>query len=341
VALPGLLVGGIFQGPMAQAVATPFIAGGMLLTAQYSQGHESEADKQGIALAAKAGYKPIALSAILARLSAEVELLTGQAEEKNYFASHPYTPKRVANIKKTAEKLTVAEGENVVAPLDFLARFNTMPLSANPEFGYVKNDVLYHPASGLQVDVPNGWKSQTTPEALGLMNEKGDAMLTAEVALDSLSATKYLQKMEKAMLQQAGAKAEKSEKINWHGYEGGMLEYSGTNQGKALKVQLYVLDFKGKLLKIAAAFYTEKQGEVEHVLKTAKPLIRAELPAAEVKRLRIARAVAGETLAQFAERYNATEFLKFMAVINDLAENAMLTAGQEIKWIELDEVRFE
>jgi predicted Zn-dependent protease len=100
VALPGLIVGGLFQGPAGEAIATPFLAGGMLINAQYSQGHETEADRQGVALAAASGYNPASLAEFLARLTRNVELITGQAEQKSSFSSHPYTPKRKKKHRK-------------------------------------------------------------------------------------------------------------------------------------------------------------------------------------------------------------------------------------------------
>lgn len=75
----------------------------------FDRGDEEDADKEGIRMAAKAGYNPSGLGTFLAKLA---ERNKGQTtEERNaLFASHPETQGRIDNLTKQikAEKLTAA-----------------------------------------------------------------------------------------------------------------------------------------------------------------------------------------------------------------------------------------
>jgi len=334
VALPGLIVGGLFQGPAGEAIATPFLAGGMLINAQYSQGHETEADRQGVALAAAAGYNPASLADFLARLTSSVELITGQAEQKSSFSSHPYTPKRKSNIEKESAKLTHAKTPNILPIDSLLFLFDGVLLSANPELGYVSNDVLFQPRNRFQIDVPNGWEHSIIPEGIGLINSDKDIMVSIMFEKDSLKATAYVDQLRKQMQLQNGIKPTRNEAFDWHGNSGGMLEYKTTKNGKEVLLQIFVADYGDVLIKLGGVFYAEKKGELGALLRTAKPAEPASMPEVEINVLRVSTAKGGETLAEFVANLNATESLSAIEVLNDKTADSILEHGKAIKWIE-------
>lgn len=341
VAIPGLIIGGIFQGPAGQAIATPFVAGGLLINAQYSQKHETEADKLGVALAADAGYDPKSLSAFLARLNKQVELISGESETKSSFSSHPYTPKRQKNIENASASLSPRNVEKIVPQDSLLFLFNGLLLSSNPEYGFVANDVLYQPAHGFQIDVPHGWDNVTIPEGIGLMNEEKKAMISIMFDKDSLDANAYISALEKQMMRQSGVKPKRKEAFNWHNHIGAMLEYETTKNGKVVLLQMYVADYnEGKLVKLGSLFYEESKRDIDSVLRTAKPVKPADIPKAEIRVLRTSTANDGETLAEFIERNGAAEYLSACEILNDKTADSVCKRGQPIKWIEKVEKTF-
>jgi predicted Zn-dependent protease len=342
VALPGAIIGGLFRGPVGQAVATPFLAGGELINAQYSQGHEKEADEEGIKLAAQAGYNPHELASFLARLSAEAELLTGQAEEKSYFSSHPYTPKRVKNIGKTADKLTPSSNDHLIKQEQFLALFNGLMISQNPQYGFVDEGTLYCPERKLQIDVPDGWITATTPGSLGLASEEGDAMLSFLFDEDSLRAREFIGATEKEMAQYANMPPSRKDDFVWYGHEGSMIEYESTVQERNVKLQIYAVDLDDEtVLKIASMFVVEKEQLIVDALKTAKPEKPADMPAAQIKVLRTIHAEKGQTLQAAAEEMGATEMMPALILINELPAGHVYEEGEWIKLIENQKLRFQ
>ncbi|MBI2221137.1 MAG: M48 family metalloprotease [Acidobacteria bacterium] len=74
----------------------------MVIENSFDRGDEGEADKKGVALAAKAGYAPAGLADFLATLAGRNK---GQKERNGLFASHPETQDRIEKIRKDAASL--------------------------------------------------------------------------------------------------------------------------------------------------------------------------------------------------------------------------------------------
>jgi predicted Zn-dependent protease len=74
----------------------------MVLENNFDRGDELDADKVGVELAGKAGYKAASLGDFLERLD---ERNKNQAERNGLFASHPETKERIDKIRKQAASL--------------------------------------------------------------------------------------------------------------------------------------------------------------------------------------------------------------------------------------------
>ncbi len=341
VALPGLLASGILPGPVGQAVATPFLAGGDLLVAQYSQGHEKEADKEGIALTAKAGYNPQELAVILQRLNLVAELLTGEKETDSYFSTHPYTPKRIAAIKKESAKLPVPEIESQHKEAVFLPLFSGLLTSPNPVNGFIADGSFYHPQKLYSLQVTEEWETEITRKAFSVKSKEEDAIATIQVEKDSLSFGKFLDKFEESMLKSANLKPTKKEKLEWFGYQGGMLEFETNAQGEKVIFQLFAIKYRdGQLLKMAALYKVDSEKKVRLLFKNAKAIEKSDVPQAEVNKLNIVTAQENETLQEIINRLGASEFEKLIAIINDQPLTHVFKAGDLVKIIQRQSVQF-
>jgi predicted Zn-dependent protease len=74
----------------------------MVIENSFDRGDEGEADRDGVSLAAKAGYAPAGLADFLATLS---DRNKGQQERNGLFSSHPETRERIDRIRKQAASL--------------------------------------------------------------------------------------------------------------------------------------------------------------------------------------------------------------------------------------------
>jgi len=341
IAIPGLIIGGIFQGPIGQAVASPFLMGNELLTSSYSRGHEKEADKYGIELAAKAGYDPHQLAKILDRLKGEAEYLTGEEEKKSYLASHPYTPKRIEAIEKNSEKYVPATTGFKLKENEFLPLFDELLLTENPDYGFISDSVFYHPKKLLRIDLHAGWDHAITPTTFGMASKKRDAIITLSVLPDTVDAKKFMERMEEAMKKEANVSPSKSEKMNWYGYNGQMLEFVSNSNQEKIKLQVFAIDYKGnEMIKLVALFKADAESSVAGLLENARVISQQELPKSEIEILHVVKASENESLADLIAREGAEEFTELIAIINDKKPDNLLKSGEFVKIIKKEYRQF-
>lgn len=341
IAIPGVIVGGIFGGPIGQAVASPFLTGNELLQANYSRGNEKEADKEGIELAAKAGYEPIQLAHILNRLSIEAELLTGESEEKSYFSSHPYTPKRVDAITKYSGQYTQSASNPILKSTSFLIVFDGLNIGNNPEYGYVHEEVFYHPQDHYSFKLDAEWQTAITPATLSLGSVDGDAILSFTVETDSLTFKEYLTSFEKAMLDQTSAKPTRKGDFEWFGHKGEFLEYVSNANNQVVKFQLIALEYgPHRVFKIASLYAESKEEKVKAIFKNAKVISSSDLPATTVPSIKIVEAMSDETLDSLIKGYDAEEYGKLILVLNEKDLSSTIKKGSQVKLVVNKPVKF-
>jgi predicted Zn-dependent protease len=86
-----------------------------LALAPYSRDQEREADRVGIALSARAGWNPDALAGFLQTLERAEALAGSESKRSQFFATHPSTPERVANVEVMARSLSPTRDDPVSA----------------------------------------------------------------------------------------------------------------------------------------------------------------------------------------------------------------------------------
>jgi len=119
------------MGSEAASARSSFLSGyankayEMVLENNFDRGDELDADKVGVDLAQKAGYKAASLGDFLERLD---ERNKNQAEKNGLFASHPETKERIDKIRKQA---SASSGSAVVEPrFTSHVKYQVAPLDA-------------------------------------------------------------------------------------------------------------------------------------------------------------------------------------------------------------------
>jgi predicted Zn-dependent protease len=316
VPLVGDIVGGV--GNFAQS----------LVFSPYSRGQESEADKVGQEIAAKAGWDPVGLSDFLTTLGREEALLADGPRRPSFFDSHPATPDRVKHTTKHAKDLRQASREPISPSRDaFLAKLDGLVVGQRAANGIVQGQTYRHPDLNFFVQFPATWNVDNTPVQLASApKEGGKAVVLRAVAEgnDPLDGARALEKASKSSLP-------KTQTTTVNG-----LPAARTQVGDSrLKVDLTWIAYGGMIYQIAGIAETRAYESVRPVFQTVvesfRPLAPDERKGIREKRLRLVKAQAGETVEALTARSGSAWKASQVIVANGLKGPEALQEGQLIK----------
>jgi predicted Zn-dependent protease len=317
VPVVGNIVGGI--GNFAQS----------LVFSPYSRSQESEADKVGQDIAAKAGWDPAGLGNFLATLGKEEALLADGPRRPSFFDSHPATPDRVKHTAKHAKELKQAAREPISPSRDaFLARLDGLVVGQRAMNGIVQGSTYRHPDLNFVVQFPASWNVENTPVQLAAAPKDGDkAVVLRAVAEgnDPLDGVRALEKASKSSL------LSKTQTTTVNG-----LPAAHTQVGDSrLTVDLTWIAYRGLIYQIAGIAETRTFDTVrtvfQSVVESFRPLSPEERSSIREKRIRLVKAQDGETVKDLAARSGSAWKASQVAVANGLEESDHLRAGQLIK----------
>ncbi|NOZ32522.1 MAG: M48 family metalloprotease [Alphaproteobacteria bacterium] len=147
--------------------------------AAFSQGQELDADREGIKIAARAGYDPHAAARFLAIMGRFSQFVEGEAatgfDNGDFLATHPSTPRRI----ETAVRAARAIGPPGVPGADrdrYLDAIDGIMFGNNPDDGVVIGQRFVHPRLKFTFTVPPGQKLTKGDIAVVAVASDGSAM---------------------------------------------------------------------------------------------------------------------------------------------------------------------
>jgi predicted Zn-dependent protease len=180
-------VTGALASLISSDLGASIAAAGDFFLAPYSRDQEREADRIGQDLAAKAGWRPEGLTALLETLDREERRDGSRPRGDSFLATHPSTPDRVAAAAQHAAQLVAAPAEPVAGDhAAFLAKLDGMLLGENPGRGVFIGTRFLHPVVGLRMEFPDKWLTGRAPGAVGAVSPgRLDVMLLRPAGADS------------------------------------------------------------------------------------------------------------------------------------------------------------
>jgi len=245
--IPGNLIG-VFDQNLGAIFNAPIKTSNALLFASYSRKAETEADEEGIKLAAAAGYDTNAMIIALIRLSATIEVATGQKEQKSYFNDHPYTPDRAKSIEKTQKKLDAKKEAPISA--DFINEFDSLLFGDSPSKGVIKENQFLHPDIDFSIHFPEGWTIENQPTNVGAYHPERKAAVFVSLEEQGLSPIEAGNRMIENLDKENKGKLSGVEPYEVNGNKGYLITF--TEKTKDLTMYSYVLwlPLKNNLFKI-------------------------------------------------------------------------------------------
>jgi predicted Zn-dependent protease len=299
-----------------------------LALAPYSREQEREADRVGIALAARAGWDPSALADFLGALDRAEALAGGTAKRSSFFATHPSTPDRVANIEAAARSLP----HTPVAPIAgsraaLLGRLEGIVIGNNAANGVFAGRLFLHADFDLALEMPANWKTANSPEAAGAVAPGEDAVVLLQLVAsgdDPVSGARadgltdaQIQRIRRLQISQLSAAA----------------LTASTRDGT--RVALTWIAHRKRIFRVTgvcgAAEWAGYRDEFERTAASFRLLRPEDQARITESRLRIRSARGGESIGQVLARGGATWSLAQAAAANGVATDRQLERDWPVK----------
>jgi predicted Zn-dependent protease len=314
----GNIIGGV--GDLTQGV----------LFSPYSRSQETEADRVGQEMAAKAGWDPAALSAFLSTLEREVDLMSKEPRKPSFFDSHPATPDRVKKTAEHAKELKQVSRAPISPTQEaFLARLDGMVSGQRAANGIFEGRSFLHPDSNFFMQFPDKWQHENTPQKIVAAAPNGDAAIIVGAVAKGTDPLDGARQVEKKTKSDVVAKTEKMTI--------GDLPAAHTQIKADGNVTLDItwIAYGGLIYQVVGMAQTKQFGTLETVFdsvaRSFRPLSASERAGVKEKRIRLVKAQAGETIEAVAVRAHSAWKPEQVAVANGLVLTAPLREGQVLK----------
>lgn len=328
LALPGNLVGLVLPrvGGLANA---PIHTVEALRSASYGRGQESESDRVGMEIAARAGYRPAALAGVLGRMEKVVAEMTGKQAAASYFDTHPPTPTRIGDIHDHAVELEPA-ARPAAARSDeqYLRGLDGMVWGDNPARGVFRENRFLHPVLGIAVTFPTSWPTVSTAAFAGAAREDGGAAVFFSVPATSSEQVRERIRLAKEKLAADGFEQQSDTSQLRDGFRIRVIEFAAEDGRVAIQGWSLV---GGVYPEFLAVGMSADRDELLEAVLSMRGLTPAEQASVTVTRVRLVEAGAGEPLRALHRRSTSSASLAMTAALNGLTPTSTLDAGQLIK----------
>ena len=301
-----------------------------LLFSPYSRSQETEADRVGQEMAAKAGWDPAALSAFLSTLERDVDLMSKEPRKPSFFDSHPATPDRVKKTAEHAKELTRVTRAPISATHEaFLARLDGMVYGQRAANGMFDGPTFLHPDMNFLVQFPEKWQHENTPQKIVAAAPSGDAAVVVGAVAegtDPMDGARELEKKTKTDV------VTKTEKVTIGDLSAAHTQIKADGN---VTIDITWIAHGGLIYQVVGLAPTKQfetlQALFHSVAYSFRPLSASERAGIKEKRIRLVKAQEGESIEALAARTNSAWKKEHIAVMNNLAVGDQLKEGQLIK----------
>lgn len=330
--LPGRAAGWVIGGDLGEIVSSPFEALGAAYLSAHSRQDELEADEIGQAIAARAGYDPRALAGMLDRLEQFERLLTGSERRFSFFATHPMTPKRVAEVTERAKGIAWTPRPGIAAShADLLRRLDGLLIGQNPAAGMFRGQQFLHPDLDFSIEFPPNWKTVNTRQLVGAVAPNEDALAFLGVRGKGTDPSRTAEEFVQAVQREFGIRPSRSERVQVGQWPGHVVSLTDTSGGKPVHMHFLWVAARGLIYQMVGLAPDQYQEPLRQAALSFRPLTQAERGSITETRLRVVAAREGDTLARLSQRTQDQWKPEMTAVVNGIPLGASLKEGQLVK----------
>jgi len=329
-----LLGAALGDSPIGQIGQKVISQGSQLLTLKFSRSQENQADTLGLAYLKRAGYDPQAMATVLQSLANQNALdarLMGTANRVPEWAStHPDPASRVRTVMAQAGASTGRTNRDA-----FLTGISGLIYGDDPKQGIVEGRTFLHPDMRLTFSAPNGFFLVNGTRAVSINGQSGKAEFTT--ARYSGDLDQYVRAAFAGLTEQ-GQQTIAPQSISRTTINGLPAAWGGARvqtRNGVVDVVVYAYEFaKDQAFHFMTISQSGGSGVFTPMFNSVRRITAAEAGAVRPRRLSVVTVKAGDTVQSLAARmaYSDAAVDRFL-VLNGLAANSRLVAGQKVKLI--------
>jgi predicted Zn-dependent protease len=305
-------------------------AGLGLLMLKYSRDDETEADELGLRYMTRAGYPAPAMADVMAMLERVSESQTG-GRVPSWLSTHPSTESRLAHVDRELRDLD-AGGDRGYGRAAYLRHLDGVVYGPDPREGFVKDDTFYHPAFGFRVDLPKGFITSNTREAVSAVSERRDAIVvltTTDRGSPETAAREFFS--------QPGVAQGREWQPHRRDVDAVGAEFEAMTSGAALHGVAAFATHQGRVFQLVgyttAALWPRYDDALADAVDSFRPLTDRRYLDVQPMRVHVVTVARTMPVDDFARRQRAAIEPRELALVNGVGDADELRAGQLAKTV--------
>jgi predicted Zn-dependent protease len=218
---------------------------------------------------------------------------------------------------------------------EYLSRLAGLVVGEDPAEGIFEKGRFLHPDLGFLLRIPDGWRFVNTPAAVGAISHNGQARVVLELAGEGEDPAVFADEFIAKRAVEIHAQIESRRALTLNGLPA--VEVRGAAPGPGGKVtgRITFIALHGRVFQLgnlAQGVGAERALALGDVFtRSFRALTPEDRAGIRVRRLRLAKAHAGESLADFSRRTGNDWDAQRTAIANGLFASARLEEGQLLK----------
>ena len=322
------LIGATIARPELQGVGDLGSQGLGLLFLRFGRDAETEADMLGFQYMTRQRYDPTEMAEMFRTLDR-----TGGEERRTpqWLSTHPdpgnrvvRTQERIAAWQRPAEPL-------IVNREPFLRRLDGLVFGDDPQQGFFRQEVFFHPAMKFRLDFPGEWKTQNARTQVAGVSASGDAVIVLTIAGKDGPAAAA-----RAFASQQGVQATGTSTDRVNGLPAATVQFLAQSEQAVLAGYAAFVELDGTTYRILA--YTSRDrsraydAAFRRTIASFQRVTDPEVLGVKPQRIRLVELRERMTLAEFQQRYPSVVPIEQLALINGVASpSASFGVGTTLK----------
>jgi predicted Zn-dependent protease len=325
----GLAVAGIFA-PSTQPLQGIAGAGLQMLFLKYGREDELQADQLGVGYAARAGWDPHGVPAMLNTLARLDEATGSSRGVPNWALTHPPAEDRVTRVQEAVA--AAPAGASATNASEFERHLDGLVFGDSPEKGIVRGNEFVHPVLRFAVTFPEGWEISNGETQV---TAQQSASSNVAMLLQPVQGTGSVQQLGPSQLTRAGWQQLSGDATTINGLEAYVGTYEGVSQGVRLRLRAAHVKAGDQVYVVAglapAAQFDAQSSAFASAIRTFRSLSRAEADAIHPNRIDFRIVRNGDTWDSLARATGGVVKASTLAIMNGSAPSTPPRSGDRIR----------